>query len=274
MMLDLNKFGKVNTKLNNIFVNANPYPHIIIDDFLKFEDAEELLKEHSNETSEKYWGSYVHFNEKKSGMTKIDQMGPHTKKVIKKLSDKKFISWLEKLTGINDLIPDQELDGGGLHLIENGGFLNVHVDFLAHTTNRNWSRQINLLLYLNKEWDESWNGALELWDKNMQECVKKIQPVFNRCVIFNTCEGSYHGHPEPLKTPPEIKRRSLALYYFRDEGKPVPLKPTNYRSRPNETIINKTLISLDRKLLWIYAFSKRYLGLKDNIIQKILKKIF
>ena len=204
----------------------------------------------------------------------MDSMGPNTQNVIKKLSDKNFLNWLEKLTGINNLIPDPELDGGGLHLIEKGGFLNVHVDFLAHTTNKNWSRQLNLLLYLNKQWKEEWNGELELWDKDMQKCVKKIQPIFNRCVIFNTCEGSFHGHPEPLKSPEEIKRRSLALYYFRDEGSRVALSPTNYRSRPNEKIITKILISIDRKFLWLYAFSKRYLGLKDNFIQKILKKIF
>ena len=71
-------------------------------------------------------------------------IGPHTQNVIKTSSDKKFLNWLEKLTGVNNLIPDPELDGGGLYLIEKDGFLNVHVDFLAHTTKKNWSRQLNL----------------------------------------------------------------------------------------------------------------------------------
>lgn len=99
-----------------------------------------------------------------------------------------------------------------------------------------------------------------MWDKDIQKCVKKIQPVFNRCVIFNTCEGFFHGHPEPLKSTEEIKRRSLALYYFRDEGSRVVLSPTNYRSRPDEKIITKILISmieffcdytLFRKEVWV-----------------------
>lgn len=271
MKLDLQKHGNVKTKLRKSFLNASPYPHIVIDNFLDEDSANKLLKEHADDEINKNWGSYVHFNEKKSGITKYDLMGSNTKKTIDSFSNNEFISWLEDLTNIKKLMPDPDLDGGGLHMIERGGFLNVHVDFLAHTVNKNWSRQLNLLLYLNKEWKEEWGGDLELWDENMKNCVVKIKPIFNRCVIFNTRQGSYHGHPDPLQCPPEVKRRSLALYYFRDEGKQVPLTPTNYQARPNENFLKVFLISLDRKLLWLFAFSKRYLGIKDTFIQKILK---
>lgn len=98
----------------------------------------------------------------------------------------------------------------------------------------------------------------------MQKYVKKIQSIFNRCIIFNTCQGSFHGHPQPLKSPKEIKRKSLVLYYFGDEGSRVVLSPTNYRSRPDEKIITKILISM----------IEIFLGLKDKFIQKILKKYF
>lgn len=271
MKIDLKKFGDPTKNLQNSFVNQYPYPYIILDDFLDTEDAENLLLEHCAEDENKNWGAYVHVNEKKNAISKYNSMGPTTKKIIDYMSRKEFIFWLQQVTGIKNLISDPDLDGGGLHKIEKGGFLNIHVDFLAHTINKNWSRQLNLLLYLNKNWKDEWDGSLELWDKNMKNCVKKIEPVFNRCVIFKTQEFSYHGHPNPLNCPENIKRRSLALYYFRDEHKTVPLSPTNYKARPNEKKIKKFLIAADTSLLWLYALSKRYIGIKDSFINKFMK---
>ena len=255
------------------FLNAEPFPHLVLDDFLDTEIANKLLAEHESHGDSKRWGAYNHVNERKSGITKYDIMGETSKAVIDELSSKKFLRWLENLTGISGLISDPDLDGGGLHMIEKGGFLNVHVDFLSHTTKRNWSRQLNLLLYLNKDWNSDWNGALELWDKSMTKPIQKIQPLFNRCVIFNTCEGSYHGHPTPLSCPASVQRRSLALYYFREEADAQPLSPTNYAARPGDSWLKARLISADRQALGLYTMLKRYCGLKDGVIQKILKKL-
>ena len=255
------------------FLNAEPFPYLVLDNFLDTEIANKLLAEHKSQGGSKKWGAYNHFNERKSGITKYDMMGETTKAVIDELSSKSFLNWLENVTGIKELVSDPDLDGGGLHMIEKGGFLNVHVDFLAHTTKRNWSRQLNLLIYLNKDWDSNWNGALEFWDKSMSKPIQKIQPLFNRCVIFNTCEGSYHGHPNPLSCPASVQRRSMALYYFRDEGEIQPLSPTNYSARPGDSWLKSRLISADRQALGLYTMLKRYCGLKDGFIQKILKKL-
>jgi Rps23 Pro-64 3,4-dihydroxylase Tpa1-like proline 4-hydroxylase len=73
---------------------------------------------------------------------------------------------------------------------------------------------VNLLIYLNKDWDERWGGALELWDRSGRQCVRSVQPVFNRAVLFDTSNFSYHGHPHPLACPPERSRKSVALYYY------------------------------------------------------------
>jgi hypothetical protein len=106
----------------------------------------------------------------------------------------------------------------------------------------------------------------------MTKPVKKIQPIFNRCVIFETCKGSFHGHPEPLKCPASVKRRSLALYYFKDEGSPQRLEPTKYVAKPTDSIMERGLIKTDRLALYAFSFAKRYLGLRDETVQKILKK--
>ena len=271
-ILDIDRLSREADSQADSFTNAEPYPHIVIDNFLSEEACDALLEEFEMPSESGGWGHYVHYNERKLGATQLDRMGPQTQAIVAALSAQEFLDWLEKITGIDALIPDPDLDGGGLHKIERGGFLNVHVDFLAHTTHRNWSRQLNLLLYLNRDWEASYGGALELWDTKMEKKVREVAPLFNRCVIFHTAPGSYHGHPTPLSCPPDRSRKSLALYYFRDEGTPQKLRPTHYRARPDEPFWKHGLVAADRLALRAYAVLKRYAGLGDSTIHRILKR--
>ena len=124
----------------------------------------------------------------------------------------------------------------GLHQIEPGGHLAVHADFNFHEQLR-LDRRINLLLYLNDDWDPGWGGALELWRSDMSAMSRSILPLANRCVIFNTTDHSYHGHPEPLACPPGRTRQSLALYYYsngRPRGEASESRSTYFQPRPDE----------------------------------------
>src|SRR5205807_3288600 len=142
-------------------------------------------------------------------------------------------SLLEQLTGIDNLLIDESMEGGGLHQSMAGGFLNVHADFTVHPHNLHWRRRVNLLLYLNDEWPSEWGGGLELWSTDMKRCETLIEPVGNRVVVFSTDANSFHGHPTPMQCPPGVARRSLALYYFTEEAKPQ-IRSTEYRARPGE----------------------------------------
>ena len=85
----------------------------------------------------------------------------------------------------------------------------------------NLDRRINLLLYLNHDWNIEWNGNLGLYNKDDLKNPKKIiKPDFNRCVIFTTNSNTYHGHPEKLKCPDGTSRKSIALYYY-SYGRPA-----------------------------------------------------
>jgi hypothetical protein len=269
-VIDLARFERLAGERHAEFRRAEPYPHSVIDDFLPADVADRCLEEFEN-TSEG-WNSYRHYNEDKKGLTKIERMGPMTQKVFAELQSQPFIALVGKLSGIEELVPDPDLDGGGMHNIERGGFLNVHTDFLSHTKNRHWSRQINLLVYFNKDWRKEWNGELELWDDDMSHCVRSIAPIFNRCVIFHTREKSFHGHPAKLACPPGISRKSFALYYFRDEGKKQTLAPTNYRATPQDGLARRALIAADRMAVRVYSFLKRYTGLSDTLISRITKR--
>ncbi|MFM8411426.1 MAG: 2OG-Fe(II) oxygenase, partial [Alphaproteobacteria bacterium] len=113
---------------------------------------------------------------------------------------------------------DPWFDGGGLHETLPGGFLDVHADFNFHGA---WflDRRLNVLVYLNHGWREEWGGCLELWDRDLSRCVKKVVPAFNRTVIFATDDTSFHGHPEPVRCPPGTTRKSVAMYYY-SNGRP------------------------------------------------------
>lgn len=270
-VIDLEGLAGIAELRHDEFVSADPYPYIVIDDFLPEEVAEEVLKEF--DVVSEGWNHYHHYNEKKMGLTDVSKMGPVTQMVFATLQSRPFVEVIGKLTGIENLISDPELDGAGLHETRRGGFLNVHTDFLTHTTNRNWSRELNILIYLNKDWDEAWGGALELWDRDMTHCVNKVSPIFNRCVIFNTIEKSYHGHPHPMECPPDRSRRSIAHYLFREHATARPLQPTDYQPLPEDSAMKKILVSADRSAVRVYSVLKRYLRMKDGgIIDKILKK--
>ena len=129
--------------------------------------------------------------------------------------------------------------GGGLHATAAGGRLAIHADYNKHPVFK-LDRRLNMLVYLNEGWTEANAGWLELWDSEMKQCVKRILPTFNRTVIFSTTSGSFHGQPEPIVGPPNLWRRSIALYYFSngraDEGMPPDDSgehSTLWQTRPN-----------------------------------------
>ena len=200
------------------YINAQPFPHIVMDNFLPEYVLDDVLKEFPK-PGEIKWQEFENKSEKKLASTSEIQMGDATRFLLYQFNCSTFISFLEKLTGINGIIPDPHFVGGGLHQIERGGYLKMHVDFNRHTRLK-LDRRLNLLLYLNKDWKEEYGGHIQLWDKDMTRCEKKILPIFNRCVIFSTTDFSYHGHPDPLTCPEGWTRKSLALYYYTN-GRPA-----------------------------------------------------
>jgi hypothetical protein len=191
-----------------------PFPHIVIDDFFDSRTLGGVLFEvNTIDRSQRY----AKFLDRKTDHNKFayfpEVVGPETSRLVNFLNSGPFLSYMENLTGIDNLIADPSYFGGGLHWIENDGFLEVHADF-NHLKKYNLERRINLLLYLNENWKDEYNGQLELWDRKSMTKAKSVSPIFNRCVVFSTTKESLHGHPAPLAMPPGMARRSLALYYY------------------------------------------------------------
>lgn len=122
--------------------------------------------------------------------------------------------------GIPKLIPDPYFTGGGLNVSKRGGLLDVHVDGNYHDAT-GLNRRTNLLVYLNRRWEPGWGGEFGIYDRQGKECLKKVPPIFNRCVIFDSHDYSFHGLPDPINFPDGEERRSIILYYYTKEPRPA-----------------------------------------------------
>jgi len=225
------------------YQNADPCPHIYFDDFLPEEVAESLVGEFPTPQDDVWGHSFDNEREHKLASDDETTFPPHIRSVLSQFNSSVFAEFLEKLTGIEGLIPDPHYRGGGMHQIIPGGFLKVHVDFNWHDELK-IERRLNALLFLNKDWREEYGGHFELWDKDMKESRVKILPVFNRLALFSTSEDSLHGHPEPLVCPEGMTRKSLALYYYtspatEEQARAAHAHSTVFRERPGEDLSKK-----------------------------------
>ena len=191
---------------------AAPFPHIVIDDFLPPPILAMCLREFTPEGQDDA-RQYNRAQERLKREYKPDQMSPGPRNLFYTFNSRPFIQLIQAITGIKGLIPDPYFSGGGFHEISNGGHLSMHADFNHHVL-MNLERRLNVLIYLNDGWEDSYGGQLELWDEQMGACVQSIVPILNRCVIFNTTSTSYHGNPHPVQHPAGITRKSIALYYY------------------------------------------------------------
>ncbi len=234
-LFDPDRLGELARTHSERYQAAAPFPHAAIDDFLPDPVFEELVASFPG-PEELAWRRFDAENERKLASQDPSSLPPFAQHVLAQFNAAAMIEFLERLTGIDGLIPDPHLWGGGLHQIEPGGHLEIHTDF-------NWhqrlllDRRLNLLLYLNEDWRTEWGGDFELWDRDLRACQEKIAPLANRCVVFSTTDYSFHGHPHPLACPADRTRQSLALYYY-SNGRPAheigPSSSTVFRSREGE----------------------------------------
>ncbi|MEM9290133.1 MAG: 2OG-Fe(II) oxygenase [Acidobacteriota bacterium] len=267
-LLPLHRLQEELPALSSRYQAAEPYPHIHLEGVLPSGVARMLMEEFPGPRDDS-WIQYKHFNENKLGKTKRDEFPLSIGRMADELCSDEFCAWLSKLTGIDGLMADPSLEGGGMHQTERGGFLNIHADFTMHHHRPRWQRRVNLILFLNEGWEDSWGGALELWDRSMKGCQQAYFPRLNHAVIFNTDEDSFHGYPEPIECPETTTRKSLAFYYYTEAEEGYVPRSTNYRARPGDGW-KAGLIWADKVAVALYSGIKRRLGLSDDFASRVL----
>ena len=207
------------------YAGAHPFPLIVFDDFVDTRLLDACLTHFPKGPGP----DTFHFDndqEKAKWGYSPERLHPDVRTIFYSFNGRPFITFLEALTGIDGLIPDPYFGGGGFHELKTGGYLDVHADFNYHPILKT-ERRLNVLIYLNKDWSESYGGRFEVWDEKKTECVARIAPTYNRCVIFNTSKTSFHGNPEPVAHPQGHSRKSIALYYYTAHwDKAAPIHPT------------------------------------------------
>lgn len=219
------------------FARREPFRHLVIDDFLDAGFAERLLAqfpafERGNARNEagKLGG--------KSTIERIRALGDAYSGLDDLVRTREFLDFVGAITGIPGLLYDPHYFGGGTHENRDGQDLDPHIDFNRHPLEP-WHRRLNLIVYLNREWEDAWGGSLELHSdpRSPDDRTEVVTPLFNRCVIFETTESSWHGFsritlPDDHK---DLSRKSVALYFYTTDRPIEELGPTHstiYIDRP------------------------------------------
>lgn len=219
-IIDFSGLPALAASLKDDYQSTSPFPHTMFEGLVDSQWLAAILANIPKPSDDVNWrritdnydgGGYSQVG--KLGLPHAQNVSPLIRELLWEMNSGEFISFLEELTGIKGLIPDPKLQGAGVHQILPGGHLGVHVDFTEHRYYK-LSRRLNVLLYLNEDWQDDYGGHLELWNEKVSRCERRIRPLIGRCVIFNTDKRSWHGHPETLNCPDTVTRKSIALYYY------------------------------------------------------------
>jgi Rps23 Pro-64 3,4-dihydroxylase Tpa1-like proline 4-hydroxylase len=221
------------------FMRGNPFSHLVIDDFLDKQWALEAAAAFPDFGRAARVGlTFDELNEqRKVQISDVSQFPAPIVRLHQALCSKEFLSALSCVTMIPDLIPDERLSGGGMHLTGSGGRLDVHVDFNYDEATQ-LHRRLNLIVYFNPIWQDHWGGEIELWDSRVRRCGARMKPLLNRCLVFETTRTSFHG-VRPIRGPADVIRKSFAAYYYTRAPPPGwcgEKHSTIFRARPSEPL--------------------------------------
>ncbi|MGW0042430.1 2OG-Fe(II) oxygenase [Rhodococcus sp. NPDC003348] len=240
---------------------ATPFPHVVIDDFLTTDFAYEVLRSWpSYAEAEKAGKRFRSINEKnKVQVTDSEKFPPALKVLNDALATPEFLSAVSSIFTIPHLLADSELVGGGLHQTGRRGRLDVHIDF-NYIEARKLHRRLNILVYFNEGWSSKWGGQLELWNRDVSERIHSFDPIFNRCVVFETSEISFHG-VAAVTCPTDAVRRSFAGYYYTLEP------PANWDGESHSTVFKpRPEENVKQRLMALKSAS----GMAKQTVKKLL----
>ena len=236
-------------KKKNFF--KKPFKHLIVDNFIDENFAKRCMKDFPSIKKKKMW--------EKSNIKSIEikyrsvwnsefDIPENIVNLVRILNSSIFLKALSKVFSIPKLMPDPYFTGGGLNVTEKGGLLDVHVDGNYHDLS-GLNRRLNILLYFNPGWEKSWGGEFGIYSNDGKKCVKKVEPLFNRLIAFDTHDYSFHGLPNPINFPKNKLRKSLILYYYTREKRPK----------------NQIKVSKPHSALWL---KKNFLDKKGKVVRR------
>jgi len=197
------------------FASAVPFPHVVLDGFLATDFAADITRDFP--AVDDSWHEYRNPIEVKRSRNDVHNMPHSIQLLFRLLASPAVVDRFQAISGLRErLESDPTLHGAGLHAHPRYGRLNVHLDYERHPILEDKERRLNLILFVNQEWDASWGGANELWSDPEGVLRKKTDVRFNRAILFRTDNTSWHGVPDIIRCPPGYYRHSIAFYYISD----------------------------------------------------------
>ena len=266
-LFDIDELEQSVARLHSEYDAAQPYPHIVIDNFLSPEAVTAAISEFPPLNQEQ-WTNYLHVNERKFSNTDPTTWGPTLQRILEEFNSLRFVEFIGRLLGVDDLIADPSLEGGGLHQSTRGGFLNIHADFTVHPHHRTWQRRDNIPLVPERGLETRIRRRPRIVECRHEGLRREGQPDRESGPDLHDDATSFHGHPEPMRCPEGVARRSLALTTSR-------LRRTQWSAQPTTALDPETarcgiLIYGDKQMLRAYDWAKRRLGISDRVVSKLL----
>ena len=245
--------------LYNKFENAQPYRHLVLDNFLTEEIANDLYENFP--AIDKLNVKRKSINEDKSEDYHFERWHPSFSKVREAISSPEWYAQMERLTGVKGLHTTRDSLGSGVHQGKNGSYVDIHLDINMNPKTGLW-RRVNLLIYLNKHWKPGYGGDLELWNKEMTECVDMVAPSFNRAVMFYTDDNSPHGYKK-INVPEGESRKSFYTYYYTQPEDGVTYRDSMFIPRPTESFAKRMVTNVKEALKINAKKTLKALGMKN-----------
>lgn len=255
------------SSLREEFLKSKPFNHVVIDNFLLSEIAEVVSNEFPS-IDDPTLNFHKNALEDKRTTNKWDKFPPTTYRLFTYFGRDYFLNIIRNFLNSKDIWFDYGLNGGGWHLHGRGGNNNIHLDYNVHPK-LDEQRKLNIIIYMTKNWNSEWGGGLELWSHDEQknqpkDLIKTVENCYNRAIIFDTTQNSWHGLPNFINCPQEVVRKSLAVYYVQ----PKP-NQTEERGRAlfvprKEQIGDKRVLELIKKRANVNLSSQVYGNRGEN----------
>ena len=265
-----------------------PFNYCVIDNFFRTNVAKALCKKFPKYSSN-LWHEYKNEIEDKKTCNNWNHFDELTYQVFTFLNSNSFVDLLSKNIKIK-LFSDPGLHGGGWHIHANNGNLNPHLDYTIHPKMKH-QRRLNLIIYLEESYKDKYGGHLGFWSHDKKNClpknlIKEIYPKFNRAVIFDTSQNSWHGLSTLVKLPRNKFRKSIAVYYLSKPKKITYLTVVHYllyeiikKNQKNLLILfekeltkNHIIKCINNFSFFLFAYILDYIAQKNPLMQSLIMK--
>jgi len=221
-----------NEVLKKLFLTNNPFPHVVIDDFLEKDVFDNLLKEFNEfYNSNKNEGrNYQTEAEKNKWSSQGLSLSPFLKNIGEYLASEENRKWLTEITGFKNISAVKNFNSkeiGFFSMMKKGSYLGPHIDHMFDMTGDQGYHVLNIILYVSEKWDPNWGGNTFLRNRKSKSYASvEFKP--NRALVFMHSPLSEHG-TSLVSEFSEADRMTIYFDYYCSDKNPYRHTEYNFK---------------------------------------------